>query len=71
MKTTWLAIAIASIPGFAMAHEGHGLAGDGNTVQHYLFEPLHLPALLVACAAIIWVAAQLCKRSRRVDRISR
>ena len=40
----------------AMGHEGHGVPGQGNTVAHFAFNPLHLPLLIVLCLAAIRVA---------------
>ncbi len=48
-----IAISFASS---ALGHEGHGVPGQGNTVAHFAFDPLHLPLLIVLCFAAIGIA---------------
>ncbi len=48
-----------SVPALAAAHPGHG-ALDGNTIAHWLLDPLHAGpllagALLAVVAARIWL----------------
>ena len=58
-----LSFFVFSIPLSAWGHEGHGVPGQGETVAHYLFDPVHLPlALFLATLAI---AAFTCLRGRR------
>ena len=40
----------------AFGHEGHGVPGQGNTVSHYAFAPLHLPLLLGLCLLVFGFA---------------
>jgi hypothetical protein len=42
----------------AEAHEGHGVVEPGNSLRHYLTEPLHVvPLLLVAAFVVLLVRA--------------
>jgi hypothetical protein len=41
----------------AMGHEGHGVRGHGDTVSHYVFDPMHLPTSSLACITAIVMAA--------------
>lgn len=42
----------------AEAHEGHGVVEPGNSLRHYLTEPLHvIPLLLVAGFVVLLVRA--------------
>ncbi len=45
-KKLLLALTLFAIPAQAWGHEGHGASGDGETLSHYLFDPLHLPLAL-------------------------
>ena len=67
MKNFLTAVAMSLLPIQAWAHEGHGLAGHGNTVVHYVFDPLHLPLGIIACAALIWFAGKLRTRWSRAS----
>ena len=56
----------------ALAHEGHGTPGHGNTVQHYLLEPSHIPVAILVVAAVIVSAiyfARIVNRRRTERRI--
>ena len=46
----------------AMGHEGHGVHGQGNTVAHYVLDPMHLPLLILVCLAAAGIAALARKR---------
>ena len=51
MKKSFLVtLAILVIPYQAWAHERHGTPGQGNTVSHYILDPLHLLLALVTLA---------------------
>jgi hydrogenase/urease accessory protein HupE len=59
-KTTATVIALAlTVSGsLALAHEGHGQTGQGNSATHYLSEPFHLFqffAIGVAVFAVGWM----------------
>ncbi len=45
-KKLLLATTLLAIPAQAWGHEGHGASGDGETLTHYLLDPLHLPLAL-------------------------
>lgn len=55
----------------ACAHEGHGRPGEGHTLKHYLLEPIHLPLILLAVAAIVAAGILLTKYVRRRRQISK
>jgi hypothetical protein len=50
----------------AQAHEGHGVAGQGHTLQHQLFEPVHWPgwvAVLMIVVLLIWALGKIRKQT--------
>jgi hypothetical protein len=36
-----------------IAHEGHGTPGQGHTLEHYLIEPAHIPAVILVIATAL------------------
>ncbi len=63
-KQALVALSTVLVAAGAAAHPGHGAAGQGETLAHYLAEPLHvigaLAVLLVGAAA-----ARVLGRQRR------
>jgi hypothetical protein len=60
------AIAGASITATAQAHPGHGVTPQGDSVAHYLLEPMHGLGIVAILAAT--VVSLLVIRSRRTAR---
>ncbi|MBX3420385.1 MAG: hypothetical protein KF752_02400 [Pirellulaceae bacterium] len=63
LLTATVAILFLSAP-HALAHEGHGSAanGDGNSLRHYLSEPIHVAqiiAVVVTLVVLTWAAAHV------------
>ena len=55
-----LAAVLASAEAFA--HEGHGTPGEGQTVAHYVTEPLHVGGWIVAAIACGLIGRAMWKR---------
>ncbi len=53
LLTTLPCVLLASI---ATAHEGHGVAGEGHTANHYVTEPVHagVAVLAIVSAVAVW-----------------
>ena len=48
----------------ADAHEGHGIVEPGNSLRHYLTEPLHVIPLLLIAGIVIFLVRSLRKGRR-------
>ena len=60
MKYARAMIVVLALTGamVAEAHEGHGVVEPGNSLRHYLTEPLHVvPLLLVAAFVVLLLRA--------------
>lgn len=66
MRLRLTALVLAITPAAVLAHEGHGVAGEGHTVEHYVTEPLHVAGFAVLVVATVAAVALI--RKRRVAR---
>jgi len=56
---------------FATAHPGHGKSGEGDTLEHYLTEPVHLLAAaagLGMALAVVILVRKILRAQRRSSR---
>jgi hypothetical protein len=52
----------------AEAHEGHGVVEPGNSLRHYLTEPLHVISLLLLAGFVVFLVRSLRKGTRNRKR---
>ena len=49
----------------SLAHPGHGDPGDGNTVHHFVTQPLHFIPILVVAFLVVGVSVWRKRQSAR------
>lgn len=59
------ATAIVAFAPQAIAHPGHGVTPDGDSVAHYLLEPVHGLGLLLVFAAAVAAVVMVIRTRRR------
>jgi hypothetical protein len=52
----------------AEAHEGHGVVEPGNSLRHYLTEPLHVVPLLLVVAFVVLLVRALRRGKKNRNR---
>lgn len=65
--TIALAIAIMAFASQASAHPGHGVTPEGDSVAHYLLEPVHGLGLVLVFAAAVAAVVMVIRARRRAD----
>ena len=63
-KQALVALSTVLVAAGAAAHPGHGAAGQGETLAHYLGEPLHVIGALAALLAAAATARSLGRQRR-------
>lgn len=69
MQTMFVTLALTATL-VANAHEGHGVVEPGNSLRHYLTEPLHVIPLLLLAGIVIFLVRSLRKGQRNRKRQS-
>lgn len=66
MRLRLTAIAFAITPATLLAHEGHGVVGEGHTLEHHVTEPMHVAAIVaVVFAGVAFVLVNALQKRRR------
>lgn len=69
-KLVLLLVSSVLLPVAALAHPGHGAAGEGWTLLHYLSEPVHIAATAGLTLAAV-AGLRLLRRRRNTFRTHR